>query len=210
MKKRTIILTIVLFTVGFLGASFAAPQWAIKADYAESCSCNPTCPCLFGSPSTLGKCEGNNLIEIKAGHYRGVRLDGVSVVSAFSLGKWLKVYVNEGATDEQVTAVLELLKQKETFGIIYGGNTEILTVEKAPISVARTATTVTFSVPDSTVEIEMMKGKGGQPIRIQNLPVPFVNDHTQYKSVVNTHTSDGRTFKYSGTNGLTSTINVSG
>jgi len=25
----------------------AAPDWSIKADVAESCSCNPVCPCLL-------------------------------------------------------------------------------------------------------------------------------------------------------------------
>lgn len=209
MRTRIIILMIALCTVGFMGASFAAPDWAIKADYTETCSCNAACPCLFGSPSTLGKCEGNNLIQIKKGHYGSVRLDGVSVVTAFSLGKWLKIYVNEDATEEQAKAVLELLKQKETFGFIYAGKSKILSVEQAPISVAKTPTTVKFSIPDSKVEIEMMKGWGGKPIKIQNLPVPFMNDHTQYKSVAMSHKSKDKAFNYSGTNGLTSSIDVS-
>lgn len=210
MKNQFTIWVIGFFVVGIMAASVAAQDWAIKADYTESCSCNPACPCLFGSPSTLGYCEGNNLIEIKEGHYGDVDLGGISVVTAFSLGKWLKVYVSEKATDEQAKAVLDLLKLKETFGIIYSGGSKILSQEKAPVSIERTSTSVKFSVPASLVEIEMMKGWKGKAIKIQNLPVPFMNDHTQYKSVSLSHKSEGKEFKHSGTNGLTSKIEASG
>ena len=186
------------------------PQdWAIEADYTESCSCNPACPCVFGSPSTLGYCEGNNLIEIKEGHYGDVRLDGISVVTAFSLGKWLKLYVSEKATDEQVKAAVELLKLEQTFGFIYSGKSEILSIQKAPISIEKKPTKVKFSVPASVVEIEMMKGRDGKPIKIQHLPIPFMNDHTQYKSITVSHKSEDKEFKHSATNGLTSTIDIS-
>ena len=210
MGNRTTILMIVFCTIGIMATSVAAQDWAIKADYTESCSCNPTCPCVFGSPPTHDYCEGNNLIEIKEGHYGGVRLDGMSVVTAFSLGKWLKLYIDENATDEQEKALLELLKLKPTFGLLYSGKSEILSQEKAPISIEKTSTKVKFSVPASMVEIEMMKGRGGKPVKIQNLSLPFMDDHTQYKSILVSHKSEDKEFKHSGTNGLTASINVSG
>ena len=209
MKKQFTTLMIILCITGLTTPSYAAQYWAIKADYTETCSCNPACPCLFGSPATHGHCEGNNLIEIRKGHYGGVKLDGISAVTAFSLGKWLKIYVDEKATDEQVQALVELLKLEQTFGIIYSGKTEMLSKEKAPISVEKTAARVKFSVADSMVEIERMEGKDGKPIKIQNLPVPFMNDHTQYKSITNTHKSEDKAFKHSGTNGLTASIDAS-
>ena len=209
MKKQFTTIMIILCILGLATTTHAAQDWAIKANYTESCSCNPTCPCLFGSPSTHGYCEGNNLIEIKKGHYGGVQLDGLSAVTSFSLGKWLKIYVDQKATDEQAKALVELLKLEETFGLIYSGNTKMLSQEKASIAIERTATKVKFSVPDSMVEIEMMKGRGGHPIKIKNLPVPFMNDHTQYKSVTNSHKSQDKAFKHSGTNGLTASIDAS-
>ena len=209
MENRITILMIVFCTIGIMATSAAAQDWAIKADYTESCSCNPACPCLFGSPSTHGYCEGNNLIEIKEGHYGDVDLDGISVVTAFSLGKWLKIYINENTTDEQAKALLELLKLDQTFGRIYSGKSEILSQEKAPISIEKTSTKVKFSVSTSIVEIEMMKGRGGKPIKIQNLSLPFMDDHTQYKSISVSHKSEDKEFKHSGTNGLTASINAS-
>jgi hypothetical protein len=210
MKNQIRIWLLAFCILGIMTAPVAAQDWGIKADYTESCSCNPACPCVFGSPSTLGYCEGNNLIEIKEGHYGDVRLDGISVVTAFSLGKWLKIYVSEDATDEQAKAVVDLLKLEQTFGLIYSGKVKILSTQKAPVSIEKTSTNVKFSVPTSMVEIEMMKGRGGKPIKIQNLAVPFMNDHTQYKSVIVRHKSEGKEFKHSGTNGLTANIEVSG
>ena len=168
------------------------------------------CPCLFGSPSTHGYCEGNNLIEIKEGHFGDERLDGISVVTAFSLGKWLKIYVSENATDEQAKAAVELLKLEQTFGFIYAGASKILSQEKAPVSIEKTSTKIKFSVPASMVEIEMMKGWEGEPIKIQNLAVPFMRDYTQYKSITVSHKSEDEEFKHSGTNGLTAKIEATG
>ena len=210
MKNQIIIFVLVFSIMGIMAPSVAAQDWAIKADYTESCSCNPACPCLFGSPSTLGDCEGNNLIEIKEGHYGDVRLDGISVVTAFSLGKWLKLYISENASDEQAKAVVKLLKLPQTFGFIYAGKSKILSQEKVPVSIEKTSSTVKFSVPASRVEIEMMKGWEGKPIKIQNLPFAYVRDHTQYKSVTTRHKSKGKKFKHSGTNGLTAKIEASG
>jgi hypothetical protein len=59
------------------------------------------------------------------------------------------------------------------------------------------------------VQIEMMKGRDGKPIKIQNLSQPWMDDHTQYKSISVTHKSEDKEFKHSGTNGLTANINVS-
>lgn len=210
MRNQITIWVLVFFIMGIMAAPVAAQDWAIKADYTESCSCNPACPCVFGSPSTLGYCEGNNLIEIKEGHYGDVNLDGISLVTAFSLGKWLKLYVSENASDEQTKAAMELLKLEQTFGGMYSGESEILSQEKVPVSIEKTATNVKFSVPASMVEIEMMKGWEGKPIKIQNLAIPWMRDYTQYKSVTTSHKSEDKEFKHSGTNGLTARIEASG
>ncbi len=48
------ILALAGISVGILTYQTAAltDNWAIKAEIAESCSCDPTCPCMFGSPPT--------------------------------------------------------------------------------------------------------------------------------------------------------------
>ena len=210
MKKKIVIWMFTLGLIVIMAGSSWAQEWSIKADYSESCCCSPACPCPFGSPPTLGFCKGNALIEIKEGYFGDVRLDGMSVVVAFNFGQWVKLYISESATDEQIEVVVELMKLEPTFGIIFSGDTKILSIEKVPVSIEKTNTNVKFSVPDSKVEIEMMKGRDENPIKIQNLPIPFLsNNYTQYKSITVSHHSEDKEFSYSGTHGATSQIDAS-
>jgi len=206
MKVLTALLIPALVVTAVLCAETMTTDWAITADYAESCSCGVPCPCAFGGAPTLGHCEGGNLIEMKEAHYGEVNLDGVTVMAAFSLGKWVKLYVNEGATDEQMDAAVALVKLEPTFGMLFTGEPEIVSIERAVIEVERTPTTVKYSVPGSTVEIEMVKGLNDKPIQIANLGMPFLRNHTQYQSVILNHTGDDREFNYAKTNGLTSRL----
>jgi hypothetical protein len=186
-------------------ASVVAQDWAIKGDYTESCNCNVVCPCLFGSPPTQDYCEGSGLFEIKKGRYGDVSLDGVSFVWTFRMGNWIKYYVNEDVSDEQAKAVEPIMAALFDLPKEW----KVLSSEKVPVSIERTATKVKFSVPASVVEIEMMEGRAGNPIKIENLPAPFLMDYTQFKSVKNSHKSEDKEFSYSGTNGFASKVDAS-
>lgn len=181
-----------------------AQDWAVKADYTESCSCNPACPCIFGSPSTLGFCKGNGLVEIKEGHYGDTRLDGLAVAVTFRMGEWEKYYVSEKATDAQVAAAGKLME-----AFFKSPKSKVLSIEKTPITIERSDGRIMFSTPVSKVEIEVMKGRDGKPIKIENLP--DFPDYTQYKSITNSFKSDKKdtAFSYSGTNGLTAKMEAS-
>jgi hypothetical protein len=67
---------------------------------------------------------------------------------------------------------------------------------------------VRFSGPESSVDMEVLSGFGGKPVKVMNLPNPAYQDYTQYKSVSHKHSSDKTTFSYSGTNGFTSIMDV--
>ena len=210
MQKQFLTWGLALALLAAMAVSTGAEEWALKADIAESCSCNPTCPCLFGSPPTLDHCDFVGLVEISESHFGDVDLNGISFVYTGSFGKWVKYTAGEEATDEQVKAIGQLFE--EAYGL---GGMEILSSVKAPISVERTADNITFSVPGSTVEIEVLKGTNGEPIKIQNLPAeglpfPRLNDHTQYKSVTLQHDSEDKEFSYSGTTGYTAKLDVKG
>ena len=84
----------------------------------------------------------------------------------------------------------------------------MLSFTKAPITMDITEKRVRFSGPESSVDMEVMSGFGGRPVKVMNLPSPAYQDYTQYKSISHTHSSDKATFKYSGTNGFTSTMDV--
>ena len=181
-----------------------AQEWSVAANVAESCSCEVSCPCNFGQP-TASRCDGNRLIAIDEGHYGGVDLSGVSFIVTFEMREWSKIYVDDRINDAQMEALEQLLPV--AFSGFHRG---MRSLQRVPLSIERTNEMVRFSVPESTVEIRLMRGLDGEPITIDGLPSPAYVDYTQYQSVVHTHSSSDTEFSHSGTNGFTSRMEVSG
>ena len=206
------ILSMLILAVALVYSGTAsAEEWALKGEWAESCCCAPACPCVFESAPTQGHCEGSALLEIQDGHYGKVEVDGLNVVMTYRIGEWLRLYIDEKASDAQVDAVRRLLEQEGTFGILFTAEKGVLSAEKSAIKVERTDSRIAFSVADSSVELEPMKGPNGKLIRIENLSIPwFVSGYHQYRAVTTRHKRDNSDFSYSGTNGATSIIDVRG
>src|SRR5262249_32526188 len=196
-----------LVVVGLLGLSAppraAAPNWHITATVAESCSCTVSCSCNFGGEPNRNPCEGNRLIAIKSGHYENVDLAGVSFLVTFTMRSWSKIYVSDKVSEKQMAAVESLLP------IAFAGfHRGMLSFTRAPITMDITEAKVKFSGPESSVEMDVMRGFGGKPVKILNLPNAAYQDYTQYKSVSHTHTAADHKWSHSGTNGFTSTMDV--
>jgi hypothetical protein len=183
----------------------AAPEWRITATVAESCSCAVSCSCNFGGSPNRTPCEGNRLIAITSGRYENVDISGVSLLVTFGMREWSKIYVSDKASDAQMKAVEALLPLA-----FAGFQRGMLSFTKAPITMEITESRVRFSGPDSSVDMEVMRGMNGKPVKILNLPNPAYQDYTQFKSVSHKHDSDQHHFSYSGTNGFTSTMDVAG
>jgi hypothetical protein len=181
----------------------SVPDWHITATVAESCSCTVSCPCNFGGNPSHTPCEGNRLISIAKGHYGDVDLSGVAFLVTFEMRGWSKIYVSDKVSERQNAAVESLLP------IAFAGfRAGMLSIQKAPITMEITDTRVRFSGPESSVDMEVLKGIGGKPVKVLNLPSPAFQDYTQFKSVTHQHTSADHTFSHSGTNGFTSTMDV--
>jgi len=179
----------------------AEPNWHLIATVAESCSCTVSCPCNFGGEPTKNPCEGNRLIAIKSGHYEGVDLANVSFLVTFTMRSWSKIYVSDKVSEKQMASVEALLP------IAFAGfHKGMLSFTKAPITMDITEKRVRFSGPESSVDMEVLNGFGGKPVKVLNLPSPVFQDYTQYKSVTHKHASDKTTWSHSGTNGFTSTM----
>jgi hypothetical protein len=181
----------------------AEPNWHLTATVAESCSCNISCPCNFGGEPTRNPCEGNRLISIASGHYENVDLAGVSFLVTFTMRSWSKIYVSDKVSTAQMAAVEALMP------IAFAGfHRGMLSFTKAPITMDITPQRLKFSGPESSVDMEVMNGFGGKPVKVLNLPNPAYQDYTQYKSILHRHDSPDHSFKYSGTTGFTSTMDV--
>ena len=186
-----------------LAQTAPAPNWHVTAAVAESCSCDVSCPCNFGSNPTRMPCNGNRLISIKSGHYGEVDLSGVAFLITFTMRGWSKIYLSDQVTARQMSAVEALLP------IAFAGfHRGMLSFTKAPLTMEITEKRVTYSVPESSVDMEVMRGFDGKPVKVLNLPNPAYQDYTQYRSVVLRHDSADHRFNYSGTTGFTSTMDV--
>jgi hypothetical protein len=179
------------------------PDWRLTATVAESCSCAIPCRCNFGGEPDGGKCEGNRIVSIEKGHYNGVDLSGVQVLVTFHMRTWSKIYVSDKVTAEQMRAVEALLPL--AFAGFHKG---MLSFTQAPITMAVSDTRVRFSGPESSVDMEVMRGFNGQAVRISNLPSAVFQNYTQFRSLTHTHTSATHNWNHSGTNGFTSTWDV--
>jgi hypothetical protein len=201
---RTVLIAATLVcTVLTMPPRAAAPSWHVTATVAESCSCTVSCSCNFGGNPNRTPCEGNRLIAITSGRYEDVDLAGVTFLVTFTMREWSKIYVSDRVSDRQMAAVEALLP------IAFAGfHRGMLSFTKAPITMDITEKKVKFSGPESAVEMDVMPGFGGKPVKIMNLPNPAYQDYTQYKSVSHTHASDKATWSHSGTNGFTSKMDV--
>jgi hypothetical protein len=214
MRPAAIVVTTALFgivcsSVGLVAVGgsqtpqAAAPDWHITATVAESCSCAVSCSCNFGGNPNRMPCEGNRLISISKGHFGSVDLAGVSFLVTFEMRKWSKIYVSDKVSDAQNAAVEAMLP------IAFAGfRNGMLSLQKAPITMEITENRVRFSGPESSVDMEVMKGFGGRTVKILNLPNPAYQDYTQFRSVSHTHSSAAHSWSHSGTNGFTSTMDV--
>jgi hypothetical protein len=201
---RNVVAAVVIGIVALSAPPRAADaNWHLTATVAESCSCKISCPCNFGGEPTKNPCEGNRLISINSGHYEGVDLKGVAFLVTFTMRDWSKVYVSDKVSDAQMKAVEALMP------IAFAGfHRGMLSFTKAPITMELTESRVRFSGPESSVDMEVMRGFGGKPVKVLNLPNPAYQDYTQFKSVSHTHTAADHPFSYSGTTGFTSTMDV--
>lgn len=181
-----------------------ARRWSLRATVAECCSCAIPCPCNFGRPTDRG-CFGNRLIQIQDGDFEGVDLGGATFLVTFQMGRWTRLYLDDALDPRRAAALDGLLP------VAFAGFHRVAQViQRAPLVVERGATTMKFSGPESSVEMRLLPGLDGDPIRISGLPNPAYHDYVQYESVAHVHRSASADWSYSGTNGFISEMRASG
>jgi hypothetical protein len=89
MRRHAIVATILAASVHTLGLANEGPvDWAMNATIIDGCSCRMLCPCIFGSPATVGSaathqhaghrsCYFNAAFRVNQGHHGKVKLDGL-------------------------------------------------------------------------------------------------------------------------------------
>ena len=93
-------------------------DWAMNATIIDGCSCQLLCPCIFGSPATVGSaathqhaghrsCYFNAAFRVNKGHHGKVKLDGLKFWFAGDKGdaKTVELTFEPSATKEQRAAI---------------------------------------------------------------------------------------------------------
>jgi hypothetical protein len=86
------------------------PNWWMKGDWFDVCSCSIPCPCGFAQAPTNNHCEGVMAYHIREGSYGNVKLNGLNVIAVitFDGNAWTKenpvsigILMDERANEEQ-------------------------------------------------------------------------------------------------------------
>lgn len=184
--------------------SLDAPRrWELRADIAECCSCDIPCSCNFGRPESV--CHGTRLIRLREGQLEGADLAGINFVVTFFMGRWTRIYMDDSMSPAQLATLERLLP------VAFAGFDRAARVKvRVPLTIEEGTDTFRFSVPESTVEMRLLPGLDGGPIRITGLPNPAYHDYVQYESVAHEHSGPDLQWSHSGTNGFRSVMRVSG
>ncbi|NUN23701.1 MAG: DUF1326 domain-containing protein [Candidatus Jettenia caeni] len=155
---------------------WAGPSWSIEGEYFEGCTCNPGCPCLFGSEPTHNKtCKITGVFRVLKGNYGQHNLDGQTVIGITDLTatpekNWIVFYINDKAASAiQKNALLDIFKNHVfRFGKV---PPERITVRYLPIQVESSEWRKRAEVANRlSLDIELLHGQGdpGKPTQIVN------------------------------------------
>jgi hypothetical protein len=90
------------------------PEWTLRGDWFDVCSCDIACPCEFAQAPTGNRCQGILAYHVRQGTYGDARLDDLNVigVSEFSGNLWagegqwaVGLYIDERADGAQREAL---------------------------------------------------------------------------------------------------------
>ena len=114
MRRREFVTMLVAGVPALAFAKEGSVDWAVNATIIDGCSCRMLCPCIFGSPATVGSaathehaghrsCYFNAAFRVNAGHHGRSRLDGLKFWFAGDKGdaKTVELTFEPSATKEQ-------------------------------------------------------------------------------------------------------------
>ncbi len=182
-RNRRLWMGIIISTIfiSLSSAVFANPSWSIKGEYFEGCTCNPGCPCLFGSEPTHNKtCIITGVFHIHNGKYGQYNLDGQTVIGITDLTakpneNWIVFYISgDKFSSVRGKALLDIF-QNHVFGFAKVPSDRI-TVRYLPIHVESSEWRKKAVVADNLIlDVELLRGKGNpdKPTQIVNKNFPI-------------------------------------
>ena len=90
------------------------PEWSLRGDWFDVCSCDIACPCEFAQAPTGNHCQGVLAYHVREGKYGDTSLGGLSVIGVSEFegnlwageGRWaVGLYIDERADEAQREAL---------------------------------------------------------------------------------------------------------
>ncbi len=146
--------------------------YQLEGSLLEVCTCNILCPCWVGEDPDGGKCDGVLSWHFDKGTVNGTDVSGRTFTILTHIpgnileGNWkVVVYVDDGATDEQQQALLDVWTGKlggpvADLAQLVG---EVLAVERAPTTFEVEGVKGTLKIGSAIhAELEPFKGATGE------------------------------------------------
>jgi hypothetical protein len=138
----------------------------------EVCDCRVLCPCWIGEDPDNGTCDSMQAWHFDRGNVDGLDMTGRTIAAAFHIpGNVLKggfraaLYVDDGATDEQQQALLDVFSGKHggVVGELAKLVGEVVSVERVPITFAVNEGRGTLRIADvGYAELQPYTGPDGR------------------------------------------------
>jgi len=146
--------------------------YQLEGSLLEVCTCNILCPCWVGEDPDGGKCDGVLSWHVDKGTVNGTDVSGrtftilTHIPGNILAGNWkIVVYVDDGASDEQQQALLDVWTGKlggpvADLAKLVG---EVLAVERAPTTFQVKGAKGTLKIGSAIhAELEPFKGATGE------------------------------------------------
>ena len=146
--------------------------YQLEGSLLEVCTCNILCPCWVGEDPDGGKCDGVLSWHFEKGDVNGTDVSGRTFTILTHIpgnildGNWkIVVYIDDGATDEQQQALLDVWTGKlggpvADLAQLVG---EVMAVERAPTTFEVEGVKGTLKIGSAIhAEMEPFKGATGE------------------------------------------------
>jgi hypothetical protein len=197
-----------------------AMPYHLEGRLLEVCDCRVLCPCWIGEDPDNGTCDSTQAWHFDKGIINGIDVTGRTVAAVFHIpGNIFKgdfravIYIDDGASDEQYQAVLDVWSGKlggpvAELAKLVG---EVVSVERVPITFVVSEGRGTLRIAEAALaELEPYRGPDGSVTKLSDTifsTVPgspvFVGKATRYMSK---HPALGHDLEISGHNALQGTF----
>ncbi len=178
------------------------PGWQVKGTYNEACAAEGHCPYYFGR-DVEGGCRYYMVFRIKEGKVNDVDLSGITAIYNGDIlypkfedfmknGSEGGIYVSDNATEEQ-RKVLDTLVTTNVGALLMK---KILGVKYVKIDTEETNGELHVKMPFGEMKQHLMKGLDGGPIRLENVPMPFLKNLKHCHTSFWTYKDHGKNFEY--------------